>query len=67
MVIVLDKNGVYWLCGEDGGLSLMTSTSPLGKAMGDFNGFDLVLGGNEPDSMIEVQGSLIATLIAPAA
>lgn len=67
MVIVLDKNGVYWLCGEDGGLSLMTSTSPLGKAMGDFNGFDLVLGGNEPDSMIEVTGSLIASLIVAAA
>lgn len=67
MVIVLDKNGVYWLCGEDSGMSLMTSTSSLGKAMGDFNGFDLVFSGREIDSMTEVTGSLIAALILPGA
>lgn len=67
MVIILDRNGIYWLCGEDGGLALMPSTSTYGKAMGDFNGYDLVLGGNEPDAMIEVTGSLIASLIVAAA
>jgi hypothetical protein len=66
MVIALDRNGIYWLMGEENGMDLMPSTSTLGKAMGDFNGFDLVLAGKETDSMAEVTGSLIATLIVAA-
>jgi hypothetical protein len=66
MAIALDRNGTYWLAGEENGLSMQTSTSTLGKAMGDFNGFDLVLAGKEVDSMVEVTGSLIAGLIVPA-
>lgn len=66
MIIVLDRNGIYWLLGEENGMDLQTSTSVLGKAMGDFNGYDLTFMGKEVDAAAEVTGSLIATLTVAA-
>jgi hypothetical protein len=66
MVIALDRNGKYWLLGENNGCDLQPSTAATGKAMGDFNGYTLNLKGKETAPANEVTSSLIATLIAPA-
>lgn len=66
MIIVLDKNGLYWLMGEANGADLMPSESKTGKASGDFNGYNLVFNAKEAQPMNTVQSSLIATLILPA-
>lgn len=41
MIIVLDRNGNYWLMGETNGADLAPSESTFGKAMGDANGYAL--------------------------
>ncbi len=66
LIIALDRNGIYWLMGEENGAELMPSTSNSGKAMGDFNGYDLVFGSKESAPNIEVTGSLIPSLIVAA-
>lgn len=67
MIIVKDRNGKYWLLGENNGCELQPSTGKTGKAMGDFNGYELTFKGKEEDPMQEVSSGLIATLSAPAA
>ena len=66
MVIVLDRNGKYWLFGETNGCDLQPSTAASGRTMGEFNGYTLNLKGKEPAPANEVSSNLIATLIAPA-
>jgi len=66
MIIILDRNGDYWLMGESNGADLVPSTSKSGKAMGDFNGYELVFNAKESDLMQTVASGLIATLTAPA-
>lgn len=66
MVIGLDRNGTYWLFGESNGLTLQPSERNWGKAMGDFNGYNLVLMGKEEAAAQTVASGLIATLTAAA-
>lgn len=66
MVIVLDRNGIYWLAGELNGLDLAPSNAMSGKAFGDFNGYDLVFTGKEEEPAQTVGSGLIAALTAPA-
>lgn len=66
MIIVLDRNGTYWLLGEANGCDLMPSTSVTGKAMADFNGYDLIFSGKEEAAAQTVASGLIAALTAPA-
>lgn len=66
MVIILDRNGVYWLMGEGNGATLMPSSGKSGKAMGDFNGYELVLGAKEVDLMPTVSSGLITALTTAA-
>lgn len=66
MIIVLDRTGQYWLIGEVNGADLAPSTSVTGKAMGDFNGYELTLIGKEVAQAQTVSSSLIAALTAPA-
>jgi len=66
LIIAEDRNGIYWLIGEENGANLLPSTSVSGKAMGDRNGYELVFGSMEKTPFAEVTGSLIATLIIPA-
>jgi hypothetical protein len=67
MIIVLDRNGVYWLLGQNNGCDFMPSQSMTGKAMGDFNGYELVFGYKEEVAAMTVNSALISTLTAPAA
>jgi hypothetical protein len=65
-IIVLDRNGTYWLLGATNGLHMVPSTSTTGKAFGDFGGYTLKWEGMEADPMVQVTGSLMATLTVAA-
>ena len=41
LFIVLDRNGSYWLIGNNNGCTLKTGKGSTGTAMGDFNGWNL--------------------------
>lgn len=66
LMIALDRNGDYWLLGEENGVELMDSDFDSGTAMGDFNGYNLNFSGKEKLPASKVTASLMATLIAPA-
>jgi len=66
MIIILDKNGLYWLMGEANGADLVPSESKSGKASGDFNGYALVFNAKEAQPMNTVQSSLIPDLLIAA-
>ncbi len=66
-VIVLDRNGKYWLCGLNNGLELQNSDTQTGKGMGDFNGYQLKFKGKEELPMPQVVLSDFAALLSPAA
>lgn len=61
-IIALDRNGKYWLMGRECGMSQDPSIVDLGKAMGDFSGFDMAFMSNEIDLPIEVSSGVVATL-----
>lgn len=67
MIIILDRNGNYWLMGEENGAELAPSESAFGKAMGDANGYALTFIAKEKLPMNTVASNLIATLTAAAA
>lgn len=61
-VVVVDRNGVSWLLGWNNGMT-KSGTAATGQAMGDMNGYTLVLTGKEEDPMLEVPSSIYATLV----
>ena len=61
-VVVVDRNGVSWLLGWNNGMT-KSGTAATGQAMGDMNGYTLVLTGKEEDPMLEVTSSIYATLV----
>ena len=68
MIILEDKSdGTLWLMGETIGAMMDTSASPSGTAMADRNGYELVFSAEEAEPMSEVDPSLLATLLLPAA
>lgn len=67
MAIVLDNNGTYWLLGYNNGLDATGGAGGTGTAFGDRNGYDRVFTGQEPAMAYEVQASIIAGLLTPAA
>lgn len=63
MVIVLDSNGKYWVVGRTRGAHKVgTNEAKTGLAMGDMNGYTISITGKEPDSMEEVDSTLISAL-----
>lgn len=63
-IIVKDKNGKYWLMGEEAGVRLETSSSEWGTALADRNGYTLNFKAEEVEPMREVDPSIIAALLA---
>jgi hypothetical protein len=61
-IIALDRNGKYWLLGRVNGMTLESGTGDSGKAMGDFNGFELNFTGMEEDLPIEVNSATVTSL-----
>jgi hypothetical protein len=66
MIIILDRNGNYWLMGETNGADLDPSSFKSGKAMGDMNGYEVAFNAKEENPMQQVTASLMAVLLAPA-
>ena len=66
-IIVLDRNGKYWLCGMNNGAELQNSDTLTGKGMGDFNGYQLKFLGKEEQPMPQVVLSSFDALLSPAA
>ena len=73
IMIVEDRNGKYRAYGlgttlaHSNGMNLATSSDDTGKAMTDFNGFELVFNSIEDNWAYEVNSSTITALLSPAA
>lgn len=63
VAITLDRNGKYLVLGKNNGLELEPSTGKSGKAMGDFNGYNLVFKGKEEDFAYETSSAVVAGVI----
>jgi len=63
LVMVLDRNGKYWLLGEENGLNLTKSAGVSGTAMGDANGNTLTFVGKEATPAKEVSSGIVAAII----
>lgn len=61
--IVEDKLGNFWLLGKTAGLDLLSGEASMGKASADANGYTLTFTGQEPETAIQVDPSIIASLI----
>jgi hypothetical protein len=62
VAIAEDRNGRYWLLGIDNALDMLTGSQDSGTAFGDRNGYTFTLTGMETRPMLEVSGSLLATI-----
>lgn len=66
LIIVEDRNGKYWLYGENNGLRASGGGLAFGTNGGDFNGVTITFTGEENEPAQEVTASLIAGLQVPA-
>lgn len=64
VVIVLDRNGIYWMLGKDNGLEGSNGTTQTGSASGDLNGMTLEFTAAEPEPPIEVDATIIPQLLS---
>jgi hypothetical protein len=62
MTIVEDRNGKFWLYGENNGLRVSGGSIGTGAASGDFNGSSLTFTGEEGEPAQEVTSSLMTAL-----
>jgi len=62
-IIVLDRNGKYWLLGYTNGMTVVASTAGTGTAMGDMNGYTLNFSSNEEYQPYEVSSGIIAAML----
>lgn len=62
-VIVLDQNGLYWLCGLENGCYLTANKNGAGTKKTDANHYTLTITGEEPQLAPEVDASVISTII----
>ena len=59
-----DGVGVFFLLGEERGLSLSAGQGQTGTAFGDLNGYTLTFTGQEPEPASELSGSSLAGVLA---
>lgn len=57
-IVVLDRNGQYWLMGYENGCDRVGGTAATGTAMGDKNGYSLKFQAMEAHEAYEVTASL---------
>lgn len=62
VAIAEDRNGRYWLLGIDNALDMLSGSQDSGTAFGDRNGYSFTMTGMESRPMLEVSGSLVATV-----
>jgi streptogramin lyase len=63
VAIVETNDGKYWLFGRTNGLQLSEGSSATGTSNSDFSGYTLTLTNQEPAMEIEVNSSVIPTII----
>lgn len=62
LVIVEDRNGNYWLLGEENGM-VIGGSGESGTAMGDFSGYNLTFTGAEREPAKAVEATVVAGLL----
>lgn len=63
--VVKDKNGKYWLLGEENGLERNGGKAGSGTAPGDRNGYELTFNADNKNPAPEVSAAIISTLETP--
>lgn len=63
VAIIRDKNEKYWLLGAQNGLELTGGNSASGTLLNDLNGWNITIGGQEPQPAYEVSASIIDALV----
>jgi hypothetical protein len=61
VAVIQDQNGIYHYAGEVNGLSAKEIDTKTGKAKGDFNGYTLILEGEEAQMAQTVDATYITT------
>lgn len=62
MIVVLDRNGTYWLLGEGNGCDLTSGKGASGTAMGDFNGWSLEFTAMEETMPLILSSGVVTSL-----
>ncbi len=62
IAIIRDKNEQYWLLGSQNGLEVTGGNSASGTILNDLNGWNITVGGTEPQPALEVSAAIIGAL-----
>lgn len=65
LAVVEDRNGKYWLLGQENGLERSGGRAGSGTAMGDRNGYELTFTSDNVDPANEVSSGIISALTTP--
>jgi hypothetical protein len=65
MAVVEDRNGKYWLLGQENGLERSGGKAGSGTAMGDRNGYELTFTTDNVAPALEVSSGVITGLTTP--
>ncbi len=64
VAMVRDKNEKYWLVGAQNGLEITGGNGGSGTVINDLNGWNITIGGTEPNPAYEVDSTIISALLA---
>jgi len=62
MIIILDRNGKYWMMGQYAGAEMTTGNHTSGVAMGDRNGYELTFISKENLPMYEISAAAVSAV-----
>lgn len=62
IVIILDRNGNYWVVGDENGCDMTSGKGNSGTAMGDFNGWTVEFTADEPDMPALLTAGVVTSL-----
>ncbi len=65
IAVVEDRNGKYWLLGQENGLERSGGSAASGTAMGDRNGYTLAFTSDNKNPALEVSSGIISVLTTP--
>lgn len=65
VAVIEDRNGKFWYYGKETGLMRAGGSAATGTALGDRNGYEVILTGDEREMALEVSSSVITTLETP--
>lgn len=65
VLVVEDRNGIFWLLGSQDGMTLNELTGGLGENIDGFNGYALGFTGQEADMAFTIDWTIFEPVIAP--